>query len=518
MPVDIPTDLAAALAGRYDLESIVGRGGMATVYRASDRKHDREVAVKVLRPEIAASLGAERFIAEIQTVARLTHPHILPLHDSGESGGYVYYVAPFIDGGSLRQRLVAEPRLGVARAIEIAIPVADALDYAHRMGIVHRDIKPENILFSQGHPIVADFGIAKAVNSATAPHLTRTGITLGTPGYMSPEQAAGLRELDARTDVFSLAAVVYEMIVGQAPQEWPSESEVRARRFANLSTDHRMRLSAAGARIEGALVHAMAIRPDERTATPALLIEELRGTTDGTARRRYDTSEVDEIVRRASQLELSNPTTSGSMTLGSVEAIAAEVGIRPTLVRSAVASMTPRTSLAPTKPNRYIGGPTRIMIERVVRGELPESEFGRVVDEIQRQFQQFGHVGQLGRSFTWSVARGTRGGRDLNVSVRVYDGATRIVIEEGLGRLIGGLFGGIGGGAGGGGVGPIVGALAASHAAAFIPIVLPAYLALVFGTARTIYHKAAGSRERKLNDIADSLASGIGDLIGQGRT
>ena len=515
MPTDIPADLVAALADRYDLESVVGRGGMATVYRAVDRKHQRDVAVKVLRPEIAASLGAERFLAEIQTVARLTHPHILSLHDSGESAGYVYYVAPFIEGGSLRQRLLEQSRFDARQAIEIAEPVADALQYAHRMGVVHRDIKPENILFSQGHPIVADFGIAKAVNSASGPSLTRTGITLGTPGYMSPEQAAGLRELDSRTDVYSLAAVIYEMIAGETPGGWPSESEVRARRFSNLTVEHRTRLSAAGATTESALIHAMAIRPDERTGTPAALIDELRGSRPGSARRRYDTSEVDEIVRRASELEITRPTASGSMTLGSVEAIAAEVGIRPTLVRSAAASMTSRTSLVPAKPNRLIGGPTRVVIERELAGELSESDFARVVDEIQRVFHHAGHVSQFGRSFTWSLSRGPTGRHDVDVAVRVGTGSTRIVIDEGLAPLIGGIFGGIGGGVGGGGSGPIIALMVAAHAAPFIAVALPVYYALVFGAARTIFRHASAARERRMSEIAESIAATISDLIAE---
>ena len=191
---------------------------MATVYLAHDRRHEREVAVKVLRQDLAATLGAERFLKEIQIAARLTHPHILPVHDSGEAGGFLYYVMPFIDGLSLRQRLEARGALVEADALEITRRVGDALTYAHRMGVVHRDIKPENILFAQGHPIVADFGIAKAVSTAGEQHLTRTGFPIGTPGYMSPEQAAGLSDLDARTDVYSLAIVVYEMLVGSAPE------------------------------------------------------------------------------------------------------------------------------------------------------------------------------------------------------------------------------------------------------------------------------------------------------------
>jgi len=231
--VEIPADLQAALAGRYTLRRVLGRGGMATVYLADDKKHYRAVALKVLLPGLAAFLGAERFLKEIQIAARLTHPHILALHDSGEAGGFLYYVMPYIDGGSLRQQLEGPPRraLSQEQALAIAQPVADALSYAHRMGVLHRDIKPENILFSQGHPIVADFGIAKAVSTAGGANLTRTGFPVGTPGYMSPEQAAGLTDLDERTDVYSLAVVAYEMLVGDVPGRWPTEDAVRAGRF-----------------------------------------------------------------------------------------------------------------------------------------------------------------------------------------------------------------------------------------------------------------------------------------------
>src|SRR6058998_1560800 len=314
---------------------------MATVYLADDRKHHRGVALKILLPGLAAYLGAERFLKEIQIAARLTHPHILALHDSGEARGFLYYVMPYIDGGSLRQQLEGPPRRSLAhqQALAIAEPVADALTYAHRMGVLHRDIKPENILFLQGHPIVADFGIAKAVSTAGGANLTRTGFPVGTPGYMSPEQAAGLTDLDERTDVYSLAVVVYEMVVGEIPGRWPTEEAVRTGRFLEASALHRTRLTELGSRVEAALVRGLAIRHDQRAPTPAALIDDLTGA--GGPRRRYSGGEVQEIVKRASELEATTPTESGAMTIGGVEALAAEVGIAPDTVRAAADSLRP---------------------------------------------------------------------------------------------------------------------------------------------------------------------------------
>jgi serine/threonine-protein kinase len=218
--------LTAALEGRYRIERELGQGGMATVYLAEDLKHQRRVAIKVLLPELAASLGAERFLREITTTANLRHPHILPLYDSGEAGGFLYYVMPVVEGESLRDRLDREKQLPLDDALSIAREVADALSYAHSRGVIHRDIKPENILLESGHAVVADFGIARAVSAAGGEKLTGTGMAIGTPQYMSPEQAAGEKDLDGRSDLYSLGCVLYEMLAGQPPFTGPTVESV----------------------------------------------------------------------------------------------------------------------------------------------------------------------------------------------------------------------------------------------------------------------------------------------------
>src|SRR5690242_6674194 len=208
--MSVPDGLRDALADRYRLERELGQGGMATVYLAEDLKHRRKVAIKLLRPELAAVIGAERFLREIQTIATLQHPHILGLIDSGEASGTAYYVMPYVDGESLRDRLRREKQLPIADAVRLATEVAAALDYAHRRGVIHRDIKPENILLHDGSALVADFGIALAVSSAGgSSRMTETGMSLGTPHYMSPEQAMGDREITPRSDVYALGAMTY---------------------------------------------------------------------------------------------------------------------------------------------------------------------------------------------------------------------------------------------------------------------------------------------------------------------
>ena len=228
-PSDPISRLNTALEGRYRIERELGEGGMATVYLAEDLRHERKVALKVLKPELAAVVGAERFLAEIKTTANLQHPHILPLHDSGEADGFLFFVTPYIEGDTLRDKIDREKQLGIEEALEITEDVAEALDHAHRHGVVHRDIKPANILLTDGRPLIADFGIALAVAQAGGGRITETGLSVGTPHYMSPEQATGERDVDPRTDVYALGCVLYEMLVGDPPYQGSTAQAVLAK-------------------------------------------------------------------------------------------------------------------------------------------------------------------------------------------------------------------------------------------------------------------------------------------------
>ena len=223
------TRLNATLAGRYRVERELGEGGMATVYLAHDERHNRNVALKVLKAELAAVVGAERFLAEIETTAKLTHPHILPLFDSGEADGFLYFVTPYIEGDTLRDKIDREKQLSIEEALKITSDIAEALDHAHRHGVVHRDIKPANVLLTDGRPLIADFGIALAVAQAGGGRITETGLSVGTPHYMSPEQATGDRDVDPRTDVYALGCVLYEMLVGEPPYSGTTAQAVLAK-------------------------------------------------------------------------------------------------------------------------------------------------------------------------------------------------------------------------------------------------------------------------------------------------
>ncbi len=228
---DLVNRLNAALDGRYAIEREIGEGGMATVYLAADIKHERKVALKILKPEIAAVVGAERFLAEIKTTADLQHLHIVPLYDSGEADGFAYYVMPYIEGESLRNRLKREEQFPVDEAVAVAADVAEALHVAHGQGVVHRDIKPGNILLSRGRPLVADFGIALTLNAGEEERLTGTGVSFGTPSYMSPEQASGDYEVDARSDVYSLACVLYALLAGEPPHTGSTVQVILAKKL-----------------------------------------------------------------------------------------------------------------------------------------------------------------------------------------------------------------------------------------------------------------------------------------------
>ncbi|MEO7521667.1 MAG: serine/threonine-protein kinase, partial [Gemmatimonas sp.] len=271
----IAEQLRSELSGRYEIEAEIGQGGMATVYLARDIRHSRRVAVKVLNPDLGAVLGVERFLSEIETTANLQHPNLLPLFDSGAAGSLFYYVMPFVDGESLRSRLDREKQLPVDEAVRMTVAVAKALDYAHRHGVIHRDLKPENILLQDGQPLVADFGIALAVSNAGGNRITQTGLSLGTPSYMSPEQATGDRNIDARTDVYSLAAVAYEMLVGEPPHVGSTSQAIIARLLTEKPRSIRTTRPNVPLHVEAAIERGLEKLPADRWATAKEFAEAL---------------------------------------------------------------------------------------------------------------------------------------------------------------------------------------------------------------------------------------------------
>jgi serine/threonine protein kinase len=507
---DLPTTFTDAIRDRYVVEREIGVGGMATVHLAHDVRHNRFVAIKVLKPELAASLGAERFLKEIEIAARLTHPHVIPLHDSGEAAGFLYYVMPFIDGESLRVRLRRETRLEPATALGIVEDVGDALSYAHRQGVLHRDIKPENILFSEGHPMVADFGIARAVSTAGGAGLTRTGLALGTPGYMSPEQAAGERDLDARTDVYSLACVLYEMLLGEPPSMWQTDEEsLRLGKFTDVPERLQSRMREVGASTERALVRALAIRPRDRFESVDSFLLALRAKPG--AVRRYSDSEVEEIVRQAAEEQLAHPTEAG-MSLNTIQQIAADVGISPERVERAARALEVRERVGPPAKVEtgtfWLGSPTTIASERVVQGEASESAHEDIVDEVQAMFSTEGQVDARSRSLTWRTEKPTLGKRRA-VQVRVSSraGRTRIQVQEKLGELAASLFPSITVGGGGGGLaiilslgGPEFGWLAAGVFGAV-------WVGGMHALARAIFRGVAHQKRNDLEELGSRIAA-----------
>ncbi len=417
----------ALLAGRYTVEEEVGRGGMAVVFRARDDRHGRHVALKVLREDLSALIGTERFLQEVRITARLNHPHILPLLDSGEAEGLLFYSMPLVPGRSLRELLLREGRLSPDVALRIADQVASALDHAHAQGIVHRDVKPENVLLWEGQAMVADFGMARALSSVQPSRLTGTGVHLGTLGYMSPEQAAGAIELDETTDVFALSSVLYEMLVGETPRRWMTDEAVRMGRFLDAPLEHRAHLDRLPGRLEQVLVRGMALEPGARFESCGALIRAAEAASEGS--RKLNDQQVREIVQRATELEVEPPGSEHALSLGGVEQVAAQVGIPPERVRQAAMEVEcARKAPLTERPN-----PSRsdaVAVERTVPGEMGPLLHEAVVGEIQASLGIVGHVSNVGQSLTWSPAAAGIEERKIVVTVTPRGGSTRIHVEE----------------------------------------------------------------------------------------
>jgi serine/threonine-protein kinase len=327
--------LKAALADRYRVERELGQGGMATVYLADDLKHDRKVALKVLKPELAAVLGAERFVQEIKTTASLQHPHILPLFDSGEADSFLYYVMPYIEGETLREKLDRETQLGIDEAVKITSEIADALDYAHRNNVIHRDIKPENILLHDGRPMVADFGIALAVSAAAGGRMTETGLSLGTPYYMSPEQATADKDISARSDVYSLGSVLYEMLTGDPPHTGSSAQQIIMKIIAEEAEPVAALRKSVPPNIAAAVAKSLEKLPADRFASAADFSRALGDTSFTTA-----------TMATATPMALQgNPWRSVALAASAV-AVAALIFAFLTATRTAPAQPTHRVSVA----------------------------------------------------------------------------------------------------------------------------------------------------------------------------
>lgn len=503
----IPEDLAAALADRYQLVEPVGRGGMATVFRAVDLKHRRDVAVKVLRTELSVTIGAERFLREIEIAAQLQHPHILMLIDSGEAEETLYYVMPFVGGGSLRS-VISAKRLNLDDTLSVIRPVADALCYAHKQGVVHRDIKPENILFNGEYPTVGDFGIAKAISTAGHEVLTRTGFPLGTVGYMSPEQAAGSTDLGPASDVYSLACVVYEMLVGAIPGVWLSDEDSDVGRLADIDPGHRNVIDSLPGSVEKAIARALARRPAQRFETPLEFLAALEGKIEVT--RRFNDTQVQEIIENAAEGQFANPTADGNLTVGAIEAIAADVGLSPRRVHEAILELDARENL-PEAPVGFLNLRSNVEIDATLPREVSPEQYGDLLEEIRVQFGEVGRVNEtMGKALSWNSSSYqnslTGTGRLIHISVSPKNGETRMRITETAGAHHAFLL--FGAGLGGTMLAAAVGEFLGLAGRELIPLGA-ATVAASYGLGRAGLMYFVKNRYRKLRGLLKKLAGMI---------
>ena len=467
---DLETRLDQAIGDRYRLEREIGRGGMAVIYLAEDRRHRRRVAIKVLEPELARAIGAERFLREIEIAARLTHPNILPLHDSGDAGdALVYYVMPFVDGESLRSRLDRERQLPLDDALRIAREVADALAYAHSQGVIHRDIKPENILLTAGnlalgqvaHALVSDFGIARAVGEAGGDRLTHTGLTLGTPAYMSPEQAAGEREVDVRSDIYSLGCVVYEMLAGEPPFTGPTPQAVLARKAMEPVPRLRVVRETVPAAVEAVVAKSLARTPVDRFATAAQFGEALTRAIAAPAAEAGGPPNELRVAGSRSRARTRAPWLFGSIA-GAVVLVTAAVMLfrsrNPSAVRPDYIPLTSfaesATSPAISPDGRYLAfilgestffGPGQIFVKTLPGGEpvqLTHDELFKMGPKFSADGSHITYTTFSGSSWdTWSVPVLGRQAPRLVLEnaegltwIGTPDGTPRVLFSETTGR------------------------------------------------------------------------------------
>jgi tRNA A-37 threonylcarbamoyl transferase component Bud32 len=498
---------------------------MATVYLARDEKHHRDVALKVLRADLAAAVGEERFLREIEITAGLNHPHVLPLLDSGTAGGLFFYVMPYVAGGSLRSLLTSGTDVPTAAVLRIVTEVASALDYAHSRGVIHRDVKPENILFNEGLAVVSDFGIARAVSDAQRDGVTRTGMAVGTPGYMAPEQALGTGSVDARSDVYALGSVAFELLLGGTPGSWPGPEDVRLGRFGDLSPEYRHRLDAYPGRLEQVLTRVLALRAGDRYGSPGEFARALEAASEHT--RGFSESQVRQLLERAAEIQLRAEVEpqrleDGALTLGGVEQVAAQVGIPPEHVREAAREMTvPEPGSVPASRGEWRkkkgAGWDRLLVRDAFQGEVPETAFPRMVAEIQRRLDLVGHASVIGGTLTWSPATQSEDTRKIVISVTPVEGKTEIRIQErleiqGIRKAVfpvSGLMGVALGAA-------IAGSLGMPEAAGGIFMMAFAGGG-IFAGIRVVMSIDAGDREPQLQALAAALAEiGSGEVLGKG--